>query len=91
MIGMPNAEANGFSASSGIHLVEVHTLTYSGLWIEGEFEDGCFQHARQELDKRGLNAAGALVPTVEPQSIQAAASAGYTAVAAYHFWTFALK
>lgn len=64
------------------HLVPVNTLSYSGVWIEGQFSQETFLAARYHLQ----GVAGALIPTDNHDALYAAANVGYRSVGNYQWW-----
>jgi N-acetylglutamate synthase-like GNAT family acetyltransferase len=87
MIAGPTQQESDLETPEGLHLVEVNTLTYSGLWLEGKIGNGAFAYGRDAAKMRGLETVGALIPAANAQLIHDALSAGYEEVAPYIFWT----
>lgn len=67
-------------------LIPVSTLSYQGLWLEGEITLETLMSARAILHKHHLSTAGLLIPTTNAEQIAHAEQAGYGFVNTYHYW-----
>jgi GNAT superfamily N-acetyltransferase len=77
----PAAEA-GDSGS----LLEVATLTYSGVWVEGTHDRPRLIAARGQAARRGLDVAGAVISVRRHAALSAAHGAGYARIGEYDWW-----
>ena len=68
------------------HLVPVNTLTYRGLWLEGELSPAAFQAAQTECLHQQRDLVGALLPAADSASQQTAEKCGFVAVGTYQVW-----
>lgn len=68
------------------HLVPVNTLTYRGLWLEGELSSVAFQAAQAECLHQQRDLVGALIPAADSASQQMAEKCGFVAVGTYQVW-----
>lgn len=67
-------------------VIPVLTLTYRGLWLEGELSAAGFVFARWSRARLNLDVVGAVIPLSETASIRAAESAGFGLVDHYQWW-----
>ena len=74
------------SNSTGVHLVDVQTFSYSGVWIEGSPSTEIFQSVHAP---RPGQVVGAVLP-LESQLLPSALSSGFHEVAQYRWWTCAM-
>lgn len=65
------------------HLVPVHTVSYRGLWLEGELSQEAFIAGCNLSD---CNVLGALIPADTSHLIEAAAEADFVLVNPYQWW-----
>lgn len=68
------------------HLIPVHTLNYSGLWVEGELSPVGLQAALAHHTQHQLDIVGVLIPAADSATQQAAQTLGFTYLAPYTFW-----
>jgi GNAT superfamily N-acetyltransferase len=68
------------------HLICVDTLSYKGVWVEGEFSPAGFEAAQSECRTQNGQIAGAIIPLHQTDAVQAAQNAGYKWVENYRFW-----
>ena len=76
--------------SDGLHCVEVHTLNYSGLWLEENIAPTDFVVTRKLAAQRHLDVVGAVIPADNISGIEAVRSAGLDLVGNYRWWTLTL-
>jgi len=67
------------------HLIEVETITYNGIWLEGATTEEDFEGPLRLL-QGVLEVVGAVLPSSSPAS-NASASVGYFEVGKYHWWS----
>ncbi|HRL10658.1 MAG TPA: GNAT family N-acetyltransferase [Aggregatilineales bacterium] len=77
-------------ASEDTSLLEVVTLTYSGVWVEGAQDLPRLIAARGQAARRGLDVAGAVIPADRAAALDAAQAAGYVRIGEYDWWIKAL-
>lgn len=75
---------------SDLHLIPVNTLSYRGVWLEGEIKPESFQLARRMCAQNTWNKAGVLLPVGAHKKRQAAETAGFEYVHDYHWWNLDL-
>ena len=68
------------------HLVPVNTLTYRGLWLEGELSPAAFRSAQTECLRQQRDLIGALIPADDQPNQQAAQACRFVAVGVYQVW-----
>lgn len=68
------------------HLVPVNTLTYRGLWLEGDLSPTAFQSAQTECLHQQRDLVGTLIPAADQPRQQAAQACGFMAVGMYQVW-----
>ena len=69
------------------HFVVVETLTYSGIWLEGELSAAAFGQARALLHRNEWQVAGTLIPSSDADTQLLAEKAGFERVGEYRWWT----
>jgi GNAT superfamily N-acetyltransferase len=84
-VGTPQG-GQAHSLPTGMHLIPVDMLTYTGIWIEGVFSLAAFQFARVILQRYGWSSAGVLIPGDAPEMIHLAERAGYAPVGEFDWW-----
>lgn len=67
-------------------LLEVFTLTYRGVWVEGAQDLQRLITARGQAAPRGLDVAGAVIPARQTAALKDAETAGYARVGEYDWW-----
>jgi hypothetical protein len=67
-------------------LIEIETLTYSGLWLEGELSLDGLQKARALLSRHHWETAGALIPAQDIHAHQLAERADFQRVGEFEWW-----
>jgi ribosomal-protein-alanine N-acetyltransferase len=65
----------------------VVTLSYSGLWLEGQVDQAAFETARILCSQYGWDAAGMLIPSDDAITCAAATRAGYELAGEFSVWT----
>lgn len=76
----------GAGGAEGESLLEVFTLTYSGVWVEGVQDWPRLIAAREQAARRGLDVAGAVIPANAAAARNAAQAAGYARIGEYDWW-----
>jgi GNAT superfamily N-acetyltransferase len=71
---------------AALHTVPVHTLSYSGIWLEGEWSIPALQFGRS-LINGDFSVAGTLIPATTLSGQANALGLGYHLIGDYHFWT----
>ncbi|HYO87918.1 MAG TPA: hypothetical protein VER79_04675, partial [Candidatus Limnocylindrales bacterium] len=69
----------------GVHLVQVETLTYSGLWVEGAITADGLRAARGAAAQRGLDVAGVVV-SATGSAASICERAGFRQHGIYRWW-----
>lgn len=82
--GQPTAHTTPLPPAA--HLVPVNTLTYRGLWLEGELSPAAFQAAQTECLRQQRSLVGTLIPATDSESQQIAQDCGFVAVGMYQVW-----
>lgn len=69
-------------------IIPVNTLTYRGLWLEGELNEKIIQTAKQRIFSTTelLSAAGTIVPKRQIETIQLLEHCHFSEINAYRFW-----
>lgn len=76
--------------ASGVYLVQVETLTYSGLWVEGAITADGLGAARGAAAQRGLDVAGVVVPATG-SAASICEHAGFSQRGIYRWWARSLN
>ncbi len=76
--------------SSDLHLIPVNTLSYRGVWLEGEIESQSFRIARMMCAQNAWQKAGVLLSNDAHEKRGAAVQAGFEYVCEYHWWNLDL-
>ena len=71
-------------------VINVTTMNYSGLWLEGARTASHLRAAQAEQARRGAALVGALLPVQDPALLEAAARCGYQPVAQFQWWVLPL-
>jgi L-amino acid N-acyltransferase YncA len=74
-----------------LHLVPVNTISYRGVWLEGQLSKIGFLAARAYCAEHKRSVAGALIPITNRQATYTAANSGYEALSNYQWWTLDLE
>ena len=78
------------TAAHAAHLVAVDTLTYRGIWLEGELSQAAIDQAHQRAQAENRSRIGALVPAVDEQAAALLTSNGFISVGAFFCWSLRL-
>lgn len=81
------AQADAPAAS---HLIPVETLSYAGVWLEGEITPRSLRLARHCAARAGCSVAGVLIAEPAGHTQDAAHDAGYALVGQYRWWSLPL-
>lgn len=73
------------------HIITVHTLNYSGLWVEGQRTKTGLTVALSRLGSTTLDVAGAVIADSETVLISDAVALGFENVGSYQWWQRHLK
>jgi GNAT superfamily N-acetyltransferase len=81
-------DALGHAASQppSLYLIQVMTLNYRGIWLEGQVSLRGFSFAQQTARRLGLNIAGAVIPLAQAEVIYAAQEHNLNPVGYYQWW-----
>jgi GNAT superfamily N-acetyltransferase len=74
-----------------LHVVDVNTMNYAGLWLENCYLPEAFVAAKKLLTNKKYDVVGAVIPDNESDAIQAARHAGFEFIGHYHWWQRKLK
>lgn len=77
--------------SAQLHIVDVNTMNYAGIWLEDCYLPEAFVAAIERLAHNKVDVAGAVIPSNEPGTIEAAWNAGFEFIGHYHWWQRKLK
>ena len=69
------------------HLVPVETLTYSGIWLEGQITRRALDRARRIAILEGRERIGAVVAHNDARAKALLLSEGFASAGDYHWWT----
>ena len=83
-----DARAGGEHAA---HLVRVDTLTYRGIWLEGELNTAAVSSARQIAMDETRSRIGAVIPAEDTATAALLRDCGLAVVGDYHWWTLNLR
>lgn len=72
--------------ASSSYLVPVQTLSYHGLWIEGELSHAGLVSGAMACAKRGLKIVGVVIPETNRAAVSAAERLGFTLIGQYRYW-----
>jgi GNAT superfamily N-acetyltransferase len=67
-------------------LIPVNTMNYRGLWLEGDLSRDALAVAQAEVARHDYDIAGALVPSDDQDSLDAATASGYRLVSHFQWW-----
>lgn len=86
--GMPAAaETAPEAADCGAHLVPVDTLSYSGIWLEGQISERTICVAIERAKSERRSRVGAVLPKADCEAINLLAASGFQRVGEYDWWT----
>ncbi len=74
-----------------LHLVDVNTMNYTGLWLENCYLQEAFVAAKHLLAHKQYDVAGVVIPGSERAAVEAAWNAGFELIGHYHWWQRKLK
>ena len=72
-------------------LIAVETLSYAGLWLEGELSQEAIDDAHWLASQRGLTVIGAAMPCEALAAGNLLRANGFQKMGEYHWWTVNLK
>ena len=75
-----------FPISMLIYTIEVNTLSYHGIWIEGKIDAKTLDNARENLQRPDVSVLGALLPATDEKLQTDAKKLGYEWVGSYQWW-----
>ena len=75
-----------FEIDKGSDVIQVNTINYSGLWIEGQRTRSRLDSALGYLTNSQYDLAGAVVPVNDTAIIQDALSLGFERIGRYQWW-----
>jgi hypothetical protein len=79
-----------YQADTTAHFLQVHTLTYDGIWLEGELSQMAIDHAQVLMTRRRLDIVGIVCPKSNSGSVQLLQQNDFEHIHDYHRWTFNL-
>jgi GNAT superfamily N-acetyltransferase len=69
-----------------LHLVQVQTFSYRGLWLEGTLNAATLKAGMVECARQGLDLAGAVIPLGQQDALSAAEQLGFEQIGDYEWW-----
>jgi len=82
-----DAENNhAIKSIEGCHLIPVSTLNYKGVWIEGALTPEALAQGQAMRTQNRWDIAGAVIPSVNQQAIDAAEASGFSLVSHFQWW-----
>ncbi len=86
---------DGAGLSSAIrheaHLIPVETLTYSGIWLEGNLSQVAIHDARKRANVSGMTRIGTVLPQAAKSPRELLAANGFDRVGEFDWWTVTLR
>lgn len=73
------------------HLIPVKTLSYAGLWLEGELSREAVADAHHQASQSDASVIGAVIPSNALETETLLHANGFQRIGAYHWWTINLK
>ena len=83
----PGAEG---AAVHGGHLVQVDTLAYSGIWLEGAISEAVVEAGFARAAGAGSSRVGAVIPNSDRRTAARLIARRFAAIGEYHWWTISL-
>lgn len=83
----PGAEA---AADHGGHLVQVVTLAYSGIWLEGAISPAAVEAGFARAARSGLSRVGAVIPKSDRRTAALLRVRRFEAIGDFHWWPISL-
>ncbi len=83
----PGAEAG---ADHGGHLVQVDTLAYSGIWLEGAISQAVVEAGFARAARAGSSRVGAVISRADRETAALLRACRFEAIGEYHWWTISL-
>ncbi len=83
----PGAEA---AADHGGHLVQVDTLAYSGIWLEGAISPAAVEAGFAQAARADSSRVGAVIPKSDRRTAALLFARRFEAIGDYHWWTISL-
>ena len=78
------------SRQHAARLIPVETLSYAGLWLEGELSQEAIDDAHRLASQGDASVIGAVIPHYALETGELLQSNGFRRIGAYHWWTFNL-
>lgn len=85
-----DGEDNDYCIDAESHLIQVNTLTYDGLWLEGHLSPTAISNAKTIVSQRHLDIIGVVFPKKDVKGIQVLTDNAFQYVGDYHRWTLSL-
>lgn len=73
------------------HLIHVETLTYSGIWLEGDISSSTLDNAHSIAIKNQYDLLGAVVDKADTATTKLLVESQFTLINDYHRWMFNLR
>jgi len=89
-ISHSGGEDNDYCTNVESHLIQVNTLTYDGLWLEGHLSPMAISNAKTIVSQRHLDIIGVVFPKKDVKGIQLLTDNAFQYVGDYHRWTLSL-
>ncbi|MXX52171.1 MAG: GNAT family N-acetyltransferase [Chloroflexi bacterium] len=86
----PPRRVRGRQSVRAGHLVSVDTLTYRGIWLEGDLSQAAIAQAQQIARAENRSRIGALVPTADAPVAALLSENGFAAVGTFYWWSSSL-
>ena len=80
----------GAAADHGGHLVQVDTLAYSGIWLEGAVSAAVVEAGFAQAARSDLTRVGAVIPKSDARTAALLRARRFEAIGDYHWWTISL-
>lgn len=82
---------NAAAAAHAAHLLPVDTLTYRGIWLEGDLSQAAINQAHHRAWAEKRSRIGALIPAVDAQAAALLTKNGFVSVGEFCWWSLRLK
>lgn len=86
----PRQVASAIEHKENAHLIQVNTLTYAGIWLEGKITASTIQNAHMIGHALHVDTIGAVVNRVDSQTTALLTEQDFSHVGNYHWWTLNL-
>ncbi len=94
VLDAPKGLGAGADVSSALlkdaRLTPVYTLTYSGIWLEGEISPGAIDEARERAFADGMSRIGAVIPQADSRLAALLLANGFEKVGDFDWWSIRL-